>query len=155
MRTISRIFIHCAYTPADMDIGVQEITKWHTDPPPKGKGWADIGYHYVIRRNGVVEKGRPIEEEGAHAKGHNGDSIGICLVGGKIGVKKAGFNFTRAQMVAVEEMCAILCVQYKLTFNNIHGHNEVSNRDCPCFDVQAYLNWEIHAKEEDDVGDIQ
>ena len=72
-----------------MDIGVKEIRKWHVDE----NKWSDIGYHDVIRRNGAIETGRPLEKPGAHAKGHNQNAIGICLVGGKADDGGPEFNF--------------------------------------------------------------
>src|SRR3546814_3669760 len=78
MRRIETIILHCSYTPPSMDIGAAVIKGWHVD----GNGWTDIGYHFVLRRNGAVEEGRPLDVVGAHAKNFNGRSIGICLVGG-------------------------------------------------------------------------
>ena len=63
MRQITEIIIHCSYTPASMDTSVDEIRQWH-----KARGWRDIGYHYVIRRSGHVDLGRPISLAGAHAR---------------------------------------------------------------------------------------
>jgi len=84
MRIIDTVIVHCSATKPSMDIGVDVIRQWHMN-----KGWSDIGYHYVIRRNGAVELGRDLdkdgdvdEEIGAHAYGHNATSIGICLIGG-------------------------------------------------------------------------
>lgn len=130
MRDIAKIIIHCAATPADMDIGVAEIRRWHVDE----RGWRDIGYHFVIRRDGTVERGRPQAEAGAHVRGHNGDSIGICLVGGK-----PGFNFHYSQMDALVDLVLDLRDQYPSA--TVHGHNEFdSGKDCPCFDVQAWFD---------------
>ena len=78
MREINTFIIHCSDTYPDMDIGVEEIRRWH-----KERGWSDIGYHYVIRRNGKIEEGRNDGIVGAHAKGMNENSLGICMVGGK------------------------------------------------------------------------
>jgi len=81
MRTVSdiaRIIVHCSATPPDMSIGVSEIRDWHVNQ----NKWSDIGYHFVIKRGGLIQQGRDIELAGAHAEGHNSDSIGICLVGG-------------------------------------------------------------------------
>ena len=69
------IIIHCAATKPSMDIGYQEIRKWHVED----NGWDDVGYHFIIRRNGKYEKGRPEGYSGAHAPSHNSRSIGICL----------------------------------------------------------------------------
>ena len=79
MREIDAIVIHCSYTPPSMDIGVREIYDWHVND----NGWKDIGYHYVIRRNGNIEIGRPEHTPGAHVAGHNHNTIGLCLVGAK------------------------------------------------------------------------
>ena len=77
MRDINQIIVHCSATPPSMIVGADDIRKWH-----KARGWSDIGYHYVIKRNGVTEKGRDITRVGAHAKGHNEDSLGVVLIGG-------------------------------------------------------------------------
>lgn len=141
MRTITRIIIHCADTPAHMDIGAAEIRQWHTDPKPRGRGWSDIGYHYVIRRNGLVETGRDLdgdgdidEEIGAHAYGNNDDSLGICLVGGK-----PDFNFTFAQLVALVNLTLDLAQIHNVPQSGIIGHRDVnmSGKTCPTFDVAS------------------
>lgn len=93
------LVVHCAATKARMDIGAAEIRRWH-----KEKGWADIGYHYVIRRNGVLEVGRDESTVGAHAVGHNARSIGICLVGGIDEQGHAENNFTPAQFAALRRL---------------------------------------------------
>ena len=81
-----KLVVHCADTPEDMDIGAEKIREWHT----KERGWDDIGYHWVIKRDGTLEAGRAINMQGAHAKAVNGSSIGCCLVG-------RGDNFTDDQ----------------------------------------------------------
>ena len=78
MRKINEIILHCSATPASMDIGAKEIRDWHVN----GNHWRDIGYHWVIRRDGTVEKGRPEYQVGAHCLNHNANSIGVCMVGG-------------------------------------------------------------------------
>ena len=82
MREINKIIIHCSATPEGQDFTVQQIRQWHTTPKPKGNGWSDIGYHFVIYRDGSVHKGRPLEQIGAHTLGYNANSIGICYIGG-------------------------------------------------------------------------
>lgn len=76
MRPINKIIVHCSASPNDRDIGAKEIKQWHIE-----RGWSDIGYHYVIRRDGTVEPGRDVKRAGAHCEGENKASIGICLVG--------------------------------------------------------------------------
>ena len=70
------IVVHCSATPPKMDIGVREIRTWHIK-----RGFVDVGYHYVIRRDGSVETGRPHDTQGAHVRSFNKFSVGICLVG--------------------------------------------------------------------------
>lgn len=128
MREINRIIVHCSATPAGMDIGRDEIDQWHRD-----RGFNGIGYHFVIRRSGDVEIGRPENEVGAHTRGHNEDSIGICLVGGK-----ASFNFTADQIAELVELVEALEDRYPGA--TVHGHNEFSAKLCPQFDVAAFFN---------------
>lgn len=71
------IIIHCSATRQGADFGAADIARWH-----RQRGFRDIGYHYVIRLDGTLEKGRPIEQAGAHCKGWNAASIGICYIGG-------------------------------------------------------------------------
>ena len=125
MRNINRIIIHHTATPAHMTIGVREVRHWHVED----NGWSDIGYHFVIRRDGVVEAGRPIKIPGAHAKGYNADSIGIALVG-------TGPDFTRQQWRAMEEKVILLTAQYYIT--EVTGHRDVANTQCPGFDVRTW-----------------
>jgi hypothetical protein len=134
MRTISKIIIHCAATRPDMDVGAKEIRGWHVN----GNGWDDIGYHGVIRRDGILESGRPMDQPGAHTTGHNAHSIGICLVGGlKDDGKTPDANYTLAQWATLKRVVADLRKKYPNA--TVHGHNEFAAKDCPCFDVQKWL----------------
>lgn len=131
--------VHCSATPPGVDIGAAEIRKWHID-----KGWEDIGYHHVIRRDGTIESGRPLEFQGAHVQGHNHESIGICLVGG---VNKAGdpdANFTAAQYASLESLILALLPRYPGAV--VRGHRDFPGvtKACPSFDVQA---WWTHRSE--------
>jgi len=133
MRTINKIIIHCADTPPEMDIGADEINDWHL-----ARGWSGIGYHYVIRRNGTVEIGRSLEKQGAHVFGHNEDSIGICLVGGKGGRRDDVFsdNFVFEQSVALDDLLTSLIKQFPDA--TVRGHQEFSSKACPCFNAQTW-----------------
>lgn len=133
MRDISRIIIHCSYTYPSMDIGVEEIRRWHINE----NKWSDIGYHYVIRRNGVVEKGRDVEIPGAHVRGHNEDSIGVCLVGGKSRSPRPDCNYTPAQWSSLYKLVHEL--QGEFPGATVHGHYEFTGaKTCPTFDVSAW-----------------
>lgn len=132
-RPIHKLIIHCAATNPNQDIGVSEIRDWHV----KGNGWKDIGYHFVIRRNGMLEKGRPLEQIGAHVQGQNTGSIGICLVGG-INMKGAAeANFTDLQWAELKSFVRAFKNEYPKA--SIHGHNEYAAKACPSFDVQKWL----------------
>lgn len=112
-----------------MDIGLKEIKSWHLK-----RGFNDIGYHFVIRRDGALEVGRPLKKIGAHVKGENSGSIGICFVGGKKGKGGEADNFTLEQM----QVGKMLMQDFKKSFPEatIHGHNEFSSKNCPVFDIE-------------------
>ena len=132
MRTVKKIIIHCSDTFNTMDIGVEEIRKWHMK-----RGFNDIGYHFVIRRDGTIETGRDINTIGAHCKGQNKDSIGICLVGGKAGHGDPADNFNECQVDSAKDLLEGLRQQYvELSF---HGHNEFSNKACPVIDINRII----------------
>ena len=127
------IVIHCSDTYATQDIGAAEIRKWHT----KERGWDDIGYHFVIRRDGRVERGRDGHYEGAHVEGHNSHTIGICLVGGK-GKAGAEDNFLPAQKSALAGLIAGL--RAGGSFPKVVGHNDLNPaKACPVLDVPQFL----------------
>lgn len=130
-RGIDKIILHCSATPPTQDIGAGDIRRWH-----KARGWADIGYHYVIRRDGSLEVGRDEAKVGAHVKGHNQGSLGICLVGGTTLAGEPMYNFTGAQMVRLKALMRTLMARHKSA--RVHGHNEFSDKACPTFDVQVW-----------------
>jgi len=134
MRRIDMLIVHCSATPPDMDIGVEEIRAWH-----KARGWSDIGYHFVIRRDGVTETGRPAQVVGAHARGHNKRSIGICLVGGIDDNWKPRDNFTYLQKLTLQYLLRWLVVTYRPS--EIVGHGSIPgvHKACPCFDLEKFL----------------
>ena len=76
-RKITEIIIHCSATPDGRDYTVDDIRRWH-----RQRGYSDVGYHYIVYRNGILAQGRDVNTIGAHASGHNAHSIGICYIGG-------------------------------------------------------------------------
>lgn len=76
-RKITEIIVHCSATPEGRDYTVDDIRRWH-----KQRGYSDVGYHYIVYRNGQLVQGRDINVIGAHAAGHNAHSVGICYIGG-------------------------------------------------------------------------
>lgn len=136
------IVIHCSATKPSQNIGVAEIKKWHI-----ANGWIDIGYHWVIRRNGVLEQGRNEEVAGAHVAGHNSNSVGVCLVGGVNEQGKADNNFTNEQFMTLKWVVHYLLARYPGA--KIVGHRDLSPdlnndgkitsnefiKECPSFDA--------------------
>ena len=138
MRNVDFIIVHCADTYADMDTRAADIDRWHKD-----RGWDGIGYHYVICRDGKIEEGRPIEKPGAHAYNPgqgpgNGNSIGVCLIGGKARPGENAVNFTGEQWESLRVLCAKMEQQFPGA--EIIGHCDVPNsgKTCPNFNVKAW-----------------
>ena len=130
MRTIDKIIIHCSATLPGQRVDVETITRWH-----KQRGFKTIGYHFFIDRSGTIHAGRPLEQQGAHCKGQNAHSIGICYEGGLNKEGKPYDTRTILQRIAMKELVAQL--QERFTEATVHGHREFANKACPCFDVQA------------------
>lgn len=132
-KDITRIVVHCSATAPTADIGAATIDQWH-----RGNGWWCIGYHFVIRRDGTIERGRPPAMKGAHAPEANADSIGICLVGGVDAKQKAEDNFTPMQKAALFELVGFLKETYPIT--DVLGHRDLgAKKDCPSFDVRRWF----------------
>ena len=130
MRTIDKIIIHCSATLPGQRVDVETITRWH-----KQRGFKTIGYHFFIDRSGTIHAGRPLEQQGAHCKGQNAHSIGICYEGGLNKEGKPYDTRTTLQRIAMKELVAQLLDRF--TEATVHGHREFANKACPCFDVQA------------------
>lgn len=130
------IVVHCSATPPGMDIGADEIRKWHVEK----NGWRDIGYNDVIRRDGRLEAGRAYGETLAHATGFNSNSVAVCLVGGVSDHGAPQANFQKAQFDTLRIWIAFM--QAKYPGAKLRGHRDLPNvnKDCPCFDVQHWFN---------------
>lgn len=135
-RVTDFIVVHCAATKPSMDIGWKEINQWHV----KERGWAAIGYHVVIRRDGTIEAGRPLDTIGAHAVGVNSQSVSVCLVGGFGGKATDAFevNFTEAQKISLVAVLKELKEKYPKAA--VIGHHDVPNsgKTCPNFPVKKW-----------------
>tara|TARA_R100000935_G_scaffold23015_1_gene42286 strand:+ start:4436 stop:4849 length:414 start_codon:yes stop_codon:yes gene_type:complete len=130
MRDIDEIIIHCSATPAHKDFSAEDIRDWHV----KGNGWNDIGYHYIIRLDGSMQYGRPLEVSGAHCKGHNLGSIGICYIGGMDkAMECAEDTRTPKQIASLLELLRLLKKFHPKA--KIHGHRDFSKKECPSFDA--------------------
>ena len=128
-KVTNRVIVHTTDTPPSMNIGVEEIREWHIE-----RGFNGIGYHYVIRKNGTIEKGRDENMVGAHCKGRNWESIGIACVGGW----KGEDDRTDAQRTSLHTLCKKLYDKYSLEFNS---HSEFSKKSCPNYDAKSELSY--------------
>ena len=150
---VDTIVVHCSATKADQDIGASELNEMH-----KVRGWNMIGYHQVIRRNGAVEGGRPLNTVGAHAVGHNRHTVAVCMVGGLDTNGKPEDNFTPEQYRSLISVIS----NFKATFPNIKdvcGHRDLSPdvdgdgviepwewlKACPCFDTRSWYKTHVES----------
>ena len=134
MRTIRQIILHYSETPEGKDFGSKDIDLWH-----KQKGWKGIGYHYVIKLDGTIEIGRPLDQIGSHCHGQNKDSIGICYIGGK---RNAYLCDTRnkAQKESLNKLIKELRDMFSDNHLLVFGHNDYSDKVCPGFDAKREYN---------------
>jgi len=134
MRSIRRIFWHCAASKEGVDVKVEAIRRYHMQE----RKWNDIGYHYFIELDGAIRKGRPDEKPGAGVEGMNADSLHICYAGGLDANKKPKDTRTPAQRTALYSLTEKLLSEHPRA--TVHGHNEFAAKACPSFDVQK--DWE-------------
>lgn len=120
---IEKIVIHCSDSPHGRGDDAETIHKWHRE-----RGWSGIGYHYVIVEDGTVQAGRPHYWPGAHVKGHNTNSLGICLIGED--------DFTGEQIQSLKQLHTELSQKYPEAqwFNH---YDLDSSKTCPNFDAVA------------------
>jgi N-acetylmuramoyl-L-alanine amidase len=130
MRNIDKIIVHCSATREGENYTVDTIRSWHVD----GRGWSDIGYHFYIDIYGQIHKGRDISRIGAHTKGLNRNSIGVCYCGG---VEKDGktpkdtrYDCQKEALLAVLRTLKAMYPEAK-----IHGHRDFARKACPSFDA--------------------
>ena len=121
------LIIHCSAVRPDQESSVAQIDMWH-----RRQGWKlGIGYHYVIRRDGEIEKGRPEWLTGAHCKNHNAHSIGICYEGGLNIRGQPDDTRTEAQKASMRRLLEELHQRYPRAI--IIGHHDLNPlKDCPC-----------------------
>ena len=146
MRNIDSIIVHCSATKAGQDFTATDIDRWHRE-----RGFNGIGYHYVIRLDGKLEKGRDVALAGAHCKGWNERSVGICYIGGLDENGRPADTRTNAQKRVLYQI--IMDLQREYNILQVLGHRDTSpdlNGDrviepyeyvkaCPCFDVKEFL----------------
>lgn len=136
MRKINLIIVHCSDSDNPKHDNIETIEEWH-----KLRGFAKVGYHYFINKGGTIQVGRDEGEIGAHCKGHNKSSIGICLSG------KDKDKFTPEQFHALRILCEDICKRHKLKKIDIVGHCDLdkNGKTCPNFNIQSHTaTWIWH-----------
>lgn len=136
---VTEIIVHCSATQpewfasATLQEKRAEIRRWHL-----ANGWADIGYHWLIDRDGKILSGRAETVIGAHVEGHNSGTIGICLIGGHGSAATDAFarHFTASQDVSLRQMIHSIGIRTRIT--KISGHNQYAAKACPGFDVPSW-----------------
>jgi N-acetylmuramoyl-L-alanine amidase len=139
-----RLTIHCTATPNGISVPVSKIRELHASSPETkvewfgqilpGRGWKDVGYHYVIDVDGKVSPGRPVDQVGAHVEGHNQENLGICLVGSD--------RFTVEQWNALRELIKAVLKKFLIPPWEIHTHNLFTDKkECPGFAIQRLMTW--------------
>ena len=129
MRDIYEIILHCTATVEGKDYDIKDVRRWH-----RKRGWRDVGYHYLIGLGGQIEKGRPLDQVGAHVYGHNQHSIGIAYVGGLDHNRKPKDTRTIDQKRAFIDLIGSLRKSFPKA--RLYGHSHFSNKACPCFVVK-------------------
>jgi|TARA_R110002050_G_scaffold128157_5_gene249388 N-acetylmuramoyl-L-alanine amidase len=129
---VNKIIIHCSATrECDDSINAEVIDRWHKD-----RGWRGIGYHYVVLMDGTIETGRMVDQCGAHTKGHNCESIGVCYIGGvESDGKTPKDTRTPEQIGSLLELLLVLRKMYPGA--KIHSHRDFAAKACPSFDATA------------------
>jgi len=120
---MKELIIHCSATPNDRYHNAEDIHRWHLE-----NGWDGIGYHWVITPKGELQAGRPEYWKGSHAKGHN-NAIGVCMIGTD--------DFNERQWEVLKNLVLEKKIQYPLL--KVIGHNEISTKSCPGFNVQEWI----------------
>jgi N-acetylmuramoyl-L-alanine amidase len=145
-RIIKRVVVHCSDSDDSLDFGFKDVDEWH-----RQRGWLSpsgisCGYHYIIKRDGKIEAGRPESEVGSHCQGANSDSIGICWIGRK--------QMSNAQRKSLLKKLRDICDRHNIKIDKVYGHCEMESgkaqgKTCPNIDmnfVRAELLFELGDK---------
>ena len=126
-RVVRKVYVHCSASDNPKHDDISVIKEWHL-----ARGFTDVGYHYFIKRDGSIQIGRPLSVIPSAQKGHNTNTIAICLHG------LEEDKFSPEQFYTLQRLCVLIDAAYygALTF---HGHNEVSTKTCPVFDYRKVL----------------
>ncbi|RVT80231.1 hypothetical protein EM858_04340 [Agrobacterium sp. CNPSo 2736] len=128
-RPIRELIWHCSATREGQDFTVEDIRSWH-----KQRGWSDIGYHYLVYRDGRIMAGRPIGQNGAHCEGHNTGTVGCCYIGG-VTADNSKPKDTRTPEQRASMLWLTKQLVEKFPIKTISGHNQYAAKACPSFYV--------------------
>lgn len=127
IRSISLLVIHCSATLPGQSATVEDIDRWH-----RQRGFSCIGYHFYITVDGMIWRGRPISQVGAHCKGYNAHSIGICYEGGLDCEGHPCDTRTLLQKAAL--VALINKLKQEFSTADVVGHCDLNlHKACPCF----------------------
>lgn len=137
----NKIVVHCSATRPLCSIDRRSIDQMH-----RNQGWLCVGYHFIIKTDGTIQRGRPIDVVGSHVKGHNADSIGICLIGGTGLHGESKDNFTDKQYASLKALIDYLLSIYRDC--EVLGHRDFKGvaKDCPCFDVKKWYTYPVYTE---------
>ena len=124
-KSIQFLVVHCSDTDNNVNLGAREIHKMHLS-----FGWDGIGYHKIINRSGLIENGRPEYWIGAHVKGKNDVSLGVCLIGRD--------KFTNKQFTSLEKVLRLWKLLYPSAKIIGHYNTDDTQKTCPNFDVDIW-----------------
>ena len=126
-RYVDEIIIHCTASDYPYHDNVESVFQWHV----RENGWSDIGYHYLITKDGKIHSCRPVERIGAHCFGRNAHSIGVCLTGKTV--------FSDKQFRSLKRQIAALCDAHSISPDKVYPHSKFANKKCPNFDIKEVL----------------
>lgn len=130
MRTVTLLVIHCSATPQGVALSFEDCRRDHI----RHRRFQDIGYHFYVTRDGEIHRGRPLEKVGAHCRGHNSHSIGICYEGGLTAQGQPADTRTQQQKASILTLLRELKQDFPQAL--IVGHHDLNPmKACPCFDA--------------------
>lgn len=130
MRTINTIVFHCSASDNPKHDNIETIRQWH-----KARGWSDVGYHFFIKKDGTIVKGRELSAVGAHVSGHNATTVGVCFSGEK--------QFTRAQTESAKKVVDEIRKAVGRPIPIKHHRDYTKLKTCPNFIAEDFLKGKI------------
>lgn len=128
-----RIILHCSASANGKPVDISEVEKWHL-----ARGFSKVGYHIVINTTGEAQRGRFLNEAGAHCEGENHNSIGICMIGTN--------KFTKQQWDSLRSQIDSIRISLNIPASKIYGHYQMPSaikqgKTCPCFEIGEFYSW--------------